>query len=95
MASFPTCFPKASSQGLYHTADATLWFFHALDRYVKATSDRATLRDRAPDLAQTRSNITSAARASASASIPTTVCCAKGKKAINSPGWTRKSAIGS
>ena len=30
-----TCFPKASSEGLYHTADATLWFFHAIDRYVE------------------------------------------------------------
>src|SRR4030095_10232224 len=28
----------------YHTADATLWFFHALDRYFQATSDRETLK---------------------------------------------------
>ena len=40
----PNMFPEGQSQGLYHTADATLWFFHALDRYVKATGDRATLR---------------------------------------------------
>src|SRR5262249_32610983 len=26
------------------TADASLWFFHALGRYVAATGDRATLR---------------------------------------------------
>jgi predicted glycogen debranching enzyme len=37
-------FPDRSTEGLYHTADATLWFFHALDRYVRATGDRATLR---------------------------------------------------
>ena len=36
-----TCFPRASSEGLYHTADATLWFFHAIDRYLRRTDDDA------------------------------------------------------
>ena len=27
-------FPEGQNEGLYHTADATLWFFHAVDRYV-------------------------------------------------------------
>jgi predicted glycogen debranching enzyme len=40
----PNMFPEGEHQGLYHTADATLWYFQALDRYVKATNDRATLR---------------------------------------------------
>ncbi|MEY2430142.1 MAG: hypothetical protein QOJ40_3027 [Verrucomicrobiota bacterium] len=40
----PNMFPEGRNEGLYHTADATLWFFHALDRYVEATNDRATLR---------------------------------------------------
>ena len=39
----PNMFPEGENQGLYHTADATLWFFHALHRYVRATGDRATL----------------------------------------------------
>jgi predicted glycogen debranching enzyme len=39
----PNMFPDGSNEGLYHTADATLWFFHALDRYLKATGDRVTL----------------------------------------------------
>ena len=26
-------------QGLYHTADATLWFFHAVERYLAVTDD--------------------------------------------------------
>src|SRR6185436_7050275 len=30
----PNMFPEGEDTGLYHTADATLWFFHALDRYV-------------------------------------------------------------
>ena len=40
----PNMFPEGEKDGLYHTADATLWFFHALDRYVQVTKDRATLR---------------------------------------------------
>ena len=33
----PNLFPEGSRQALYHTADATLWYFHALDRYLSAT----------------------------------------------------------
>jgi predicted glycogen debranching enzyme len=40
----PNMFPEGQNSGLYHTADATLWFFHAVDRYVAMTNDRATLR---------------------------------------------------
>src|SRR5204862_2399 len=39
----PNMFPEGRSQGLYHTADATLWFFHALHRYVQHSQDRTTL----------------------------------------------------
>ncbi|HEX8352184.1 MAG TPA: amylo-alpha-1,6-glucosidase [Pyrinomonadaceae bacterium] len=39
----PNMFPDGASEGLYHTADATLWFFHALDRYLKVSGDRLTL----------------------------------------------------
>jgi len=39
----PNMFPDGSNEGLYHTADATLWFFHALHRYVEVTGDRHTL----------------------------------------------------
>ena len=39
----PNMFPEGENQGLYHTADATLWFFHAIARYVEVTGDRATL----------------------------------------------------
>jgi predicted glycogen debranching enzyme len=40
----PNMFPEGQKEGLYHTADATLWFFHAIDRYVEVTGDRETLR---------------------------------------------------
>ena len=39
----PNMFPEGGQEGLYHTADATLWFFHAIDRYLEVTQDRATL----------------------------------------------------
>jgi predicted glycogen debranching enzyme len=39
----PNLFPEGSRQALYHTADATLWYFHALDRYLSVTHDRDTL----------------------------------------------------
>ncbi len=40
----PNMFPEGEQEGLYHTADATLWFFHAVNRYVEITRDLATLR---------------------------------------------------
>src|SRR5271154_4306478 len=46
----PNLFPEGQNEGLYHTADATLWFFHALARYVAATGDRVTLRHILPKL---------------------------------------------
>jgi predicted glycogen debranching enzyme len=46
----PNLFPEKGHKGLYHTADATLWFFHAIKRYVDITGDRATLRQLLPKL---------------------------------------------
>jgi predicted glycogen debranching enzyme len=46
----PNMFPEGSSDGLYHTADASLWFFHAADRHFHATSDSATLKAILPTL---------------------------------------------
>ncbi|HSU69090.1 MAG TPA: glycogen debranching enzyme N-terminal domain-containing protein, partial [Tepidisphaeraceae bacterium] len=40
----PNMFPEGEKEGLYHTADATLWFFHAIHRYVQLTGDRTTLK---------------------------------------------------
>jgi predicted glycogen debranching enzyme len=46
----PNLFPEGEHAGLYHTADATLWFFHAVWRYWKATKDRETVRTLVPKL---------------------------------------------
>jgi predicted glycogen debranching enzyme len=39
----PNLFPEGSKEGLYHTADATLWFIQAIGRYIEMTGDRETL----------------------------------------------------
>ncbi len=46
----PNMFPEGGHEGLYHTADATLWFFHAIDRYQRYTGDRLLLRELLPTL---------------------------------------------
>jgi predicted glycogen debranching enzyme len=48
----PNLFPDGDTHGLYHTADATLWFFHAVARYEHHTGDRETLRLVLPVLAE-------------------------------------------
>jgi predicted glycogen debranching enzyme len=44
----PNMFPDQSTEGLYHTADATLWFFHAADRYLRYTGDTTLIEDLLP-----------------------------------------------
>lgn len=46
----PNMFPDGAREGVYHTADATLWFFHALDRYLERTKDFNTLELLLPPL---------------------------------------------
>jgi glycogen debranching enzyme len=48
----PNLFPEGEREGLYHTADATLWFFHAIDRYLAKTSDRPLLEALLPALVE-------------------------------------------
>lgn len=40
----PNMFPEGTGEGLYHTVDATLWFFHAAQRYLDASGDHETLQ---------------------------------------------------
>jgi predicted glycogen debranching enzyme len=46
----PNMFPDGAREGLYHTADASLWFFHAVHRYAAATGDMETVRSLLPPL---------------------------------------------
>jgi predicted glycogen debranching enzyme len=46
----PNFFPEGDEQGVYHTADATLWFFHALDRYLAVVGDASMLERLLPTL---------------------------------------------
>lgn len=46
----PNMFPEGETEGLYHTVDATLWYFHALQRYLEYTEDWNTLLGLLPTL---------------------------------------------
>jgi predicted glycogen debranching enzyme len=46
----PNMFPDGAKEGKYNTADATLWFFHALGRYLDRIADRTTLQLLLPTL---------------------------------------------
>ncbi|HEY0369422.1 MAG TPA: glycogen debranching enzyme N-terminal domain-containing protein, partial [Chthoniobacterales bacterium] len=48
----PNMFPDQESAGRYNTADATLWFFHALGRYFATTNDDITLNLLLPKLVE-------------------------------------------
>lgn len=39
----PNMFPDGENKGIYNTADATLWFFHAIERYIAYTGDEEVL----------------------------------------------------
>jgi glycogen debranching enzyme len=40
----PNMFPDGAKEGRYNTADATMWFFHAVHRYIQKTKDYTTLK---------------------------------------------------
>lgn len=46
----PNVFSESQGEGAYNTADATLWFFHALDQYHRQTGDWDLVRELLPRL---------------------------------------------
>jgi predicted glycogen debranching enzyme len=46
----PNLFPEGERQALYNTVDATLWYFHAIARYLEYTSDRTLIAQLFPVL---------------------------------------------
>jgi len=46
----PNLFPEGERQALYHTVDATLWYFHAIARYIAASGDRLIISQLFPVL---------------------------------------------
>jgi predicted glycogen debranching enzyme len=46
----PNLFPEGERQALYHTVDATLWYFHAISRYVATTGDHGIVAQLFPVL---------------------------------------------
>ena len=47
----PNLFPEGEREARYNTIDATLWLFHALDRYNRAVDDRSLVSELHPVLA--------------------------------------------
>ena len=86
----PNLFPEGASKALYHTVDATLWYFHALDRYHRITGDSET-RDR-PLMPTLKSVIEHHVKGThfGIGVDSQTACCKREPKAISSPGWTRR-----
>ncbi len=48
----PNRFPELGEEPEYNTVDATLWWFHALDRYLAESGDEALAREQFPLLAE-------------------------------------------
>ena len=46
----PNRFPDSAGKPEYNAVDATLWYFHAIDRYLKLSGDRQLLRELFPVL---------------------------------------------
>jgi predicted glycogen debranching enzyme len=46
----PNLFPEGERQALYHTVDATMWYFHAISRYVAVSGNYALVKDLYPIL---------------------------------------------
>lgn len=46
----PNLFPEGAQAGLYHTVDASLWYFHAVQRYLQHTRDDEILTKLMPVL---------------------------------------------
>jgi predicted glycogen debranching enzyme len=46
----PNLFPEGAREALYHTVDATLWYFHAIDRYARVSGDMRLVRELYPVL---------------------------------------------
>jgi predicted glycogen debranching enzyme len=46
----PNLFPEGEREALYHTVDATLWYFHAIERYRRVTEDSDIITELYPVL---------------------------------------------
>ncbi|MFT4174497.1 MAG: amylo-alpha-1,6-glucosidase [Rhodocyclaceae bacterium] len=46
----PNLFPEGAREAQYHTVDATLWYFHAIDRYLAYTHDPRLIEELYPIL---------------------------------------------
>jgi glycogen debranching enzyme len=89
----PNMFPEGGSDGLYHTADASLWFFHAVDRYLEWTHDRESLLAVLPRLVEIAERHIAGTRFGIGVD-PGDGLLRQGARDTSSPGWTPRWATG-
>ena len=78
----PNLFPEGERQALYHTVDATLWYFHAISRYVE-DDRRSRVSSRSSSRCCNRSSsITWPVRASTFTSTPQMASSPRRPKAL-------------
>ncbi len=85
----PNLFPEGEREGLYHTADATLWFFHAIDRYLAKTNDRPLLEALLPALVDVAEHHLRGTRFGIGVDRPDSLL-RQGAPVTSSHGWTRR-----
>ena len=91
----PNMFPEGEKEGLYHTADATLWFFHAIDSLPRATrTTSSTLATLYPTLKEIVDGHVRGTRFGIHVDPARRPAGAGRARAISSPGWTRRSTTG-
>ena len=89
----PNLFPEGQTDGLYHTADASLWFFHAVDRYLEWTQDRESLLAVFPRLLEIAERHIAGTRFGIGVD-PSDGLLRQGARGTSLPGWTPRWAIG-
>ena len=90
----PNMFPDGAKEGQYHTADATLWFFHALNRYLERTKDRNTLGSLLPVLIDIAEHHLRGTKFNIHVD-PNDGLLVQGERVTSSLGWMQRWAIGS
>ena len=91
----PNLFPEGNKEGLYNTADATLWFFHALNRYLEVSGDWPTIAAAAAEARRLRRASRRRHALQHRRRSGRRAAAARRARPSRSPGWTRRWTTGS
>ena len=85
----PNLFPEGEREGAIHTVDATLWYFHAIERYRRAPRRVATSCASSTRCSRRSSRTTSRGTRFGIGVDPARRPARRGQRGWRSPGWTR------